>query len=142
MDQKAAKITVETTIDAPIEKAWKLWSEPDHIKHWAFASSDWHAPKVENDLRIGGKFLTTMAAKDGSFGFDFTGTYTEVKEHETIAYAMDDGRKVSIAFSARDGKTQVVESFDPESEHPEEMQRGGWQSILDNFKKYAESHQE
>ena len=107
---------------------------------WAFASDDWEAPHAENDLRPEGRFKTTMAAKDGSTSFDFEGTYTTVDEHSVIEYTMDDGRKASIRFEAQDdGDTTVTESFDPESQNPEEMQRAGWQAILDNFKKYVES---
>src|SRR6185295_14192821 len=95
------KITVEATIKAPVEKVWKLWSEPEHIKKWCNASEDWHAPIAENDLRKGGKFLTRMEAKDGSFGFDFGGVYDEVKSNELIKYTLGDERKVEIAFTAK-----------------------------------------
>src|SRR5687767_9666848 len=91
-------ITVQTTINAPIEKVWEFWTSPEHITHWAFASDDWEAPLAENDVRIGGKFKTLMAAKDGSSRFDFTGTYTEVSVNELLAYTMDDGRKVRVVF--------------------------------------------
>ena len=131
-------ITVETTIDAPVAKVWKLWSEPDHITKWNSASEDWHTPFAENDLRTGGTFRSRMEAKDGSFGFDFGGVYDEVRENEHIAYTIGDGRKVTVDFFAEGDKTRVVERFDPESENPREMQQGGWQAILDNFKKYAE----
>lgn len=133
-------ITVETTINAPIEKVWDYWTNPERITQWAFASDDWHAPYADNDLRTGGKFKTTMAAKDGSFSFDFGGIYSEVEEHRVIAYAMEDGRKVSILFEANGDTTKVTETFDPESTNPIEMQRGGWQAILDNFKKYTEAN--
>ncbi len=132
-------ITVENVIGAPVEKVWELWNGPEHITQWCQASDDWHAPEAENDLRVDGKFKTVMAAKDGSTSFDFTGVYTEVKENELIEYTIDDGRKVKIIFEDLDGKTKIVESFDPENENPEEMQRDGWQAILDNFKKYVES---
>lgn len=133
-------ITVQTTVNAPLEKAWKCWTEPQHITKWCQASDDWHAPYAENDVKVGGKFKTTMAAKDGSFSFDFEGEYTEVDSHKVIKYNMPNGRKVEITFEEEDGKTTIVESFDPESENPEEMQRNGWQSILDNFKKYTENN--
>jgi uncharacterized protein YndB with AHSA1/START domain len=129
-------ITVQTTVNAPIEKVWKCWNEPKHIMGWAFASDDWEAPAAENDLRTGGKFTTTMAAKDKSFSFDFGGTYTDVQEHKRIAYVMDDKRAVTVEFTEG---TTIVETFDPESENPAEMQRAGWQAILDNFRKYTES---
>jgi len=133
-------ITVEATVNASVEKVWQYWNEPKHIMGWAFASPDWHAPKAENDLRVGGKFSTTMAAKDGSFSFDFGGTYTTVEKNKTIAYIMDDKRKVHITFSAVGNQTKIVETFDPESQNPLEMQQAGWQAILDNFKKYTEAN--
>lgn len=132
-------ITIQTTINAPIDKVWEYWNKPEHIEKWAFAQDDWEAYGAENDLRVGGTFKTTMAAKDKSASFDFTGTYTKVDEHEVIEYTMDDGRKVSVKFETVDGdKTKVTETFDPESENSAEMQRAGWQAILDNFKKYVE----
>src|SRR4030088_3157087 len=132
-------ITVESTVKAPIEKVWKLWTTPEHITKWSNASDDWHTPFAENDLRTGGKFLSRMEAKDGSFGFDFGGVYDEVKAHELIRYTIGDGRKVTIKFAANGNETRIVESFEAESTNPVEMQRGGWQAILDNFKKYTES---
>jgi uncharacterized protein YndB with AHSA1/START domain len=134
-----AAITVETIVNAPVEKVWACWNEPQHIMKWCQASDDWHAPAAENDVRTGGKFKTTMAAKDGSFSFDFGGTYTQVQPNKVIDYVMDDGRKVHIEFSVNGKETKVVETFEAESENPVEMQRGGWQAILDNFKKYTES---
>ena len=133
-------ITVQSTINAPVEKVWKYWSEPAHIMQWCQASDDWHAPHAENDLKTGGKFSTTMAAKDGSFSFDFGGVYDLVTEHKLIEYTMGDGRKVSVVFNANGNTTEVIETFEPESTNPEEMQRGGWQAILDNFKKYTEAN--
>ena len=130
-------ITVSVVINAPIEKVWKFWNEPEHIKEWAFASDDWHAPAATNDLRVGGKFSTTMAAKDGSASFDLLGTYTAVEKHSRIEYVMDseDKRRVIVEFAPQDGGTKVTETFDPEDINPIEMQRGGWQAILENFKK-------
>src|SRR4051812_29239477 len=133
-------ITVQTTINAPVEKVWDYWSHPGHITKWNSASEDWHTPFAENDLRTGGKFLSRMEAKDGSFGFDFGGAYDNVKTNELIEYTMEDGRKVKVEFAANGNETTVVESFDAESENPVEMQRGGWQAILDNFKKYVETN--
>ena len=133
------KITVETTVNAPVEKVWKSWCEPEHIKNWCAASEDWHAPKAENDLRTGGKFSTRMEAKDGSFGFDFGGIYDNVKKNELIEYTIGDGRKVQVTFSPSGDQTKIVETFDAETTNSVEMQRGGWQAILDNFKKYTES---
>ena len=135
----ATKITVETTVNAPVEKVWRSWNEPQHIKNWCAASDDWHAPKAENDLRTGGTFSTRMEAKDGSFGFDFGGVYDNVKKNELIEYTMGDGRQVQVTFSPAGDQTKIVETFDAEATNPVEMQRGGWQAILDNFKKYTES---
>lgn len=135
------KITIETTVNAPLEKVWDFWGKPEHITKWNAASEDWHTPRAENDLRTGGKFSSRMEAKDGSFGFDFEGIYGEVIDHQKIAYAMPDGRQVEILFEEVNGQTKVTEHFDPETENSEEMQRQGWQAILDNFKKYVEGHQ-
>ena len=140
METTATKITVQTTINAPVEKVWQLWIAPEHITKWCAASDDWHTPRAENDVRAGGKFLSRMEAKDGSFGFDFGGVYDNVKKHELIEYTMGDGRKVSVRFSGEGNSTKVVETFEAENENPIEMQRGGWQAILDNFKKYAEAN--
>lgn len=132
-------ITVKANVNAPVEKVWTLWSEPDHITKWAAASDDWHTTRAENDLRKGGKFTSRMEAKDGSFGFDFGGVYDEVRENEYIEYTLGDGRRVTVTFTPNGDKTGVVQTFDPESENSREMQQGGWQAILDNFKKYAEA---
>ena len=133
-----SKITVETTVHAPVEKVWKYWTEPNHITKWNSPSDDWHTPFSENDLRVGGKFTSRMEAKDGSFGFDFGGVYDEVKLNEFISYTIGDGRKVEITFIREENNTKIIEVFDPETENPIEMQQEGWQSILNNFKKYAE----
>jgi uncharacterized protein YndB with AHSA1/START domain len=133
-------ITVETTVNAPIEKVWQYWTDPQHVMQWNSASEDWHTPKAENDLRKDGSFSFTMAAKDGSFSFDFGGVYTDVAEHQRIAYTMSDGRKVRVIFESNADATKVIETFDPESENSEEMQRAGWQAIIDNFKKYVENN--
>ncbi|MGZ9818121.1 SRPBCC family protein [Peribacillus simplex] len=136
--QAFKKVTVETTIQAPIEKVWKYWTEPDHITKWYNPSDDWHTPFAENDLRQGGKFVSRMEAKDGSAGFDFGGIYDEVKLHEVIAYTMGDGRKVKITFKEQENEIEVIETFDAETTHPIEFQKQGWQAILNNFKKYVE----
>jgi len=138
--EKSAPISIETTVNASIEKVWHYWSAPEHIKQWTFASSDWHVTYADNDLRKDGTFKTTMAAKDGSFGFDFEGVYTAVDVHKYIAYSLADGRNVQISFDFNGEQTKVTETFDPETQNPVEMQRAGWQSILDNFKKYAEEN--
>ena len=132
------KIKVETTVNAPVEKVWKYWNEPEHITQWAFASDEWHAPYADNDIRTGGKFKTTMAAKDGSFSFDFEGVYSNVQQNRIIEYGLEDGRTVKVEFTTEGNKTKVVETFDPETQNPIGMQRGGWQAILDNFRKHAE----
>ncbi|MNP43115.1 hypothetical protein D3C76_1369150 [compost metagenome] len=133
-----AKVTVQAVIQAPVDKVWTYWTEPVHITKWNQASEDWHAPKAENDLRIGGTFVTRMEAKDGSMGFDFGGTYDVVKQHEAIGYTMEDGRRVDIAFVDKGSETEVIETFDLESTHSAEMQQAGWQAILDHFKAYTE----
>ena len=131
-------LTVSTTIALPVAKVWEYWTLPEHIVNWNNASDEWHTPSATNDLRVGGKFVSTMAAKNGSASFDFEGEYSQVEEHRLIEYGMVDGRKVRISFSEEDGATKLVEDFDPETTNPVEMQQAGWQSILDNFKKYAE----
>lgn len=133
-------ITVETTVKASIEKVWTYWSEPKHITKWNNASDDWHTPYAENDLRTNGKFKSTMAARDGSTSFDFEGVYTNVQLHKVIEYTMGDGRKVKITFAPKGNETKVTETFETESTHTIEMQRGGWQAILGNFKKYTEAN--
>lgn len=133
------QITVTTTVNAPVEKVWRCWNEPEHITKWCQASPDWHAPAASNDLRTGGNFSTTMAAKDGSFSFDFGGVYTDVQEHRLIAYTMGDGRMATVSFSANGDTTDIVETFEAESTNPEEMQKAGWQAILDSFKHYTEA---
>lgn len=139
MDTKERiSVTVSTTVNAPVEKVWKYFSEPEHITQWAQASDDWHAPYAENDLRKDGTFKTTMAAKDGSESFDFTGVYTDVQLHKRIAYTMDDGRKVEVYFEGDGNSTTVTETFEAEGQNPVDMQRTGWQAILDNLKKHTE----
>lgn len=138
METKA--ITVESTVNAPVAKVWEYFTKPEHITKWNAASDDWHSPRAENDLRTGGKFTTRMEAKDGSMGFDFGGVYDDVREHEVIDYTMGDGRKVQVRFTQEGGGTRVVETFEPEGTHPVEFQKAGWQSIMDNFKKYTESN--
>ena len=137
--QPKTVLTVQSTINAPVEKVWEYWTIPEHIIKWATASDDWHTPRAENDLRVGGSFSSRMEAKDGSFGFDFGGTYDTVEEHKTIAYTMDDNRKVKVDFSGDGDATTVIETFEAEGTHSLELQKGGWQAILDNFKKYVES---
>ncbi len=134
------QITVQSKVNAPVEKVWDYWNAPEHIMKWNSASPDWHTPKSENDLRVGGKFSARMEAKDGSFGFDFGGVYDEVVANERIAYTMEDGRKTQITFINHGDATEVIETFDAEGENPIEMQQAGWQAILDNFTKYTEAY--
>ena len=131
-------ITVQTIVKAPISLIWEYWNEPKHITQWATGSIDWETPYAENDLKVGGNFKTTMAAKDKSQSFDFTGQYTKIIEHELIEYNMDDGRNVKITFNQVPEGIEITETFDPESENSVEAQKDGWQSVLNNFKKYAE----
>ncbi|MFM7022453.1 MAG: SRPBCC family protein [Flavobacteriales bacterium] len=133
-------ITVEATVNAPVEKVWEYWTEPKHIMQWCSATDDWHVPSATNDVKVGGQFTTRMEAKDGSFGFDFGGEYTAVKNHELIEYTMGDGRKVKIVFSGKGSSTVVTETFEPENQNPADMQKGGWQAILNNFKKHTEAN--
>jgi len=133
-------ITVENTINAPVEKVWQYWTKSEHITQWNNASDDWHTPSAENDLRAGGSFVSRMEAKDGSFGFDFGGVYDAISTNEYIEYTIGDGRKVKVIFTADGNKTKVTEIFEAESTHSNEMQKGGWQAILDNFKKYTEAN--
>lgn len=132
-------ITVNTTIEASIEKVWDAWTNPTHITQWCQASDDWHAPYADNDVRVDGTFKTTMAAKDGSFSFDLEGVYTKVDLHKFIAYTLPDGRNVEITFKNENGSVNIIESFDPESQNSHELQQQGWQMILNNFKKHVES---
>jgi uncharacterized protein YndB with AHSA1/START domain len=137
---KKTSITVKVRVNAPITKVWKHWTAPESIVRWNNASGDWHTPRAENDLRAGGKFLSRMEAKDGSMGFDFLGIYDKVIVNKQIEYTLGDGRKVKITFTAQDNETEVVETFETENTNPIELQRAGWQSILNNFKQYSESN--
>jgi uncharacterized protein YndB with AHSA1/START domain len=133
-------ITIENTINAPTEKVWEYWTKPEHIIKWNTPSDDWHTPRAENDLKVGGRFLSRMEAKDGSMGFDFGGMYDAITNNRYIEYTIGDGRKVKITFNPDGNKTKISESFEAENIYSIEMQQGGWQSILDNFKKYTESN--
>ncbi|MEP4534090.1 MAG: SRPBCC family protein [Cyclobacteriaceae bacterium] len=137
---KTTKITVTATIAADKNKAWEYYTQPEHITQWNFADPSWCCPSASNDLRVGGKYVARMEAKDGSFGFDFTATYDEVEEFKKLTYTIEDGRKVWVTFGESEGKTTVTTIFEAESQNAVEMQQGGWQAILDNFKKYAESN--
>ena len=137
---KKTSVTVENTVNAPVEKVWEFWTVPEHITKWNTALDTWRSPSAKNDLRVGGKFSFRMEAKDGSMGFDFDGVYDKVKKNQLIAYTIGDGRKVKVIFTSQGNSTKVVETFETENTHSLEMQRDGWQAILNNFKKYAEKN--
>ena len=142
MSNQPALITVESRVNAPVAKVWTLWVTPEHIMQWNAASDDWHTPSASVDLRVGGSFSSRMEAKDGSMGFDFAGTYTEIQTHALIVFQFGEGaatREVRIVFEPVAETTIVRETFTPETTHPIEAQRSGWQSILNRFKSYAEN---
>ncbi len=132
-------ITVEAVIHAPIALVWDTWNQAEHMIHWSYAGDDWHCPKAEVNLQVGNKFSATMAAKDGSEGFDFEGFYDVIEPNKRIDYHLEDGRKVSILFTEIENGVHIRQSFDAETTNPIEMQQGGWQMILNNYKKYTES---
>jgi len=132
-------ITVKSSINAPVKKVWEYWTKPEHITQWNNASDDWHTPWAKNDLRVGGRFTARMEARDGSMGFEFGGTYDAIQSNEFISYTIDDGRKVEVTFTSQGDMTTVTENFEAEETNSIEMQQGGWQAIMDNFKKYTES---
>lgn len=136
--ESPAKITVSITTPITLEKAWDVWTNPEHIVNWNFASDDWCAPRASNDLKIGGTFSYRMEAKDGSFGFDLNGTYTNVKPLELIEYSLEDKRKVIILFESKDNETHIVQTFEAENQNPIELQQNGWQAIMIHYKLYAE----
>jgi len=131
------RITVETAVAAPLPEVWRAYTSPDDIVQWNAASDDWHTPRASVDLRVGGKFCSRMEARDGSFGFDFEGTYTSIVEHESIAYAFGD-RAAQIVFEPGSSGVVVRVTFDSEPTHSIEQQRVGWQAILDSFKRHVE----
>ena len=131
-------ITIKTQIDAPIEIVWSLYTEPEHIMQWNQATDDWHTPSVTNNLEVGGEFCYTMAAKDGSVEFDFSGKYTKIDELSLIAYTLDDDRKVIVEFEEIEDIVHISLTFEPEDMNPPEIQEAGWQAILDSFQRYVE----
>lgn len=141
MSEEKTTVTVQVHVAAPIEKVWEYWTSPEHITQWNFASDDWQCPRAVNDLRVEGAFSYRMEAKDGSSGFDFSGTYSEIVPHERIFYVMagEDARKVDVTFTDVGDGILVTEAFEAETENPIDMQHAGWQSILDNFKKHVEN---
>ena len=132
------EITIETFVKSDITSVWKAWNTPDDIKRWNAASDDWHTTASSIDLREGGQFKSRMEAKDGSMGFDFSGTYTRVVDNQLIEYDLDDGRSVKIEFRTEEGGVRVIETFEAEATNSPEMQRDGWQAILDNFRRFVE----
>jgi uncharacterized protein YndB with AHSA1/START domain len=137
--QEKKSINLSVMVKSPIERVWELWTEPQHIMRWNNASDDWHTSRAENDLNKGGKFSYLMEAKDGSSGFEFEGNYNVITPLKVIGYTIADGRRVNITFSEQQNGTKISESFEAEGINSIEMQREGWQAILNNFKKYAES---
>ena len=131
-------ITVETTVHAPIEKVWAAYTTPADIVQWNAASDDWHTTTASVELRVGGQFSSRMEAKDGSMGFDLNATFSAIEEHKQILSVLADGRKVAVDFSMVDNQTEVIQRFEPEQENPHELQQGGWQAILNQFKNYCE----
>ncbi len=140
MAAKPQRITVAAEINAPLEKVWNAWSNPDAIKQWNQASADWHTTEAENDLSEGGQFRYHMAAKDGSAGFDLKGTYVAIDEFEYIEYELEDGRQVGISFMEDNGITNVTETFEAENQHSPELQQQGWQAIMNSFKQFVENN--
>lgn len=131
-------ITIKAKVQAPPSMVWTKWTDPKDIVNWNTASPDWHTTKAINELRVGGKFVYRMEAKDGSMGFDFSGSYVEVKENELLSIVLDDNRKMRVEFKANGSETEIIESFQAESENSLELQESGWQAILNNFKSYVE----
>ncbi|WP_258105219.1 SRPBCC family protein [Marinoscillum sp. MHG1-6] len=132
-------ITISAVVNAPLQTVWECWNQPEHIMKWNFAIDSWHCPAASNDPKVGGRLTCTMAAKDGSVSFEFGGTYTALEEGKHIAYTMDDERTVDISFNKSAEGVEIIETFEAESENPVEMQKGGWQAILNNFKAYVEN---
>lgn len=131
------KIIVQVSVSAEKQKVWDYYTQPEHITKWNFADSSWHCPSAMNDLKVGGRYIARMEAKDGSFGFDFDAVYTDINQGENFTYEFG-GRLATVTFIETNGQTAVTVTFDPETENSIELQRNGWQAILDNFKKYTE----
>lgn len=134
------KITIQAVVAADRQKTWDCYTQPEHITKWNFATDTWHCPAASNDMRVGGKYLARMEAKDGSFAFDFEAVYNEIVDGEKFTYTMPDNREIQVSFEKMDDKTRVTVTFDPENVNPVDLQRDGWQSILDNFRRYAEGN--
>jgi uncharacterized protein YndB with AHSA1/START domain len=136
----ATKITVQASINAEPKKVWDFYTKPEHITKWNFASDDWHCPRATNDMRVGGTYSARMEAKDGSFGFDFKTVYDKIVDQKSFTYTMEDGRKATVNFDGKGNSTQMTVTFDAETQNSADMQKQGWQAILNNFKKYAENN--
>lgn len=134
------KITISAQVNAPVEKVWQFYTLPQYITQWNNASDDWHTPKADNDLRVGGRFLNRMESRDGTQGFDLSGIYDEVIENNLIGYTLDDGRTVTVIMMGDGDTTEVIVTFDAEQENPIELQKNGWQAILNNFKSFVEAN--
>jgi uncharacterized protein YndB with AHSA1/START domain len=134
----AIQIRISAMVNAPIDRVWDSWTKPEHITKWNFADDSWHCPSASNDLKVGGKYIVRMEAKDGTLGFDFEATYDTIIDKQELTYTMPDGRKVTTIFVSDGNETSVTTTFDAESENPVELQKQGWQAILDNFKKYVQ----
>jgi uncharacterized protein YndB with AHSA1/START domain len=133
------KIIIKATVSADKQKVWDYYTKTDHITKWNFADPSWHCPTATNDMKVGGRYVARMEAKDGSFGFDFDAVYREINQVNSFTYEFG-GRLATVDFKEIGGKTEVIVTFDPETENPIELQRNGWQAILDNFKKYTEKN--
>lgn len=133
-------ITVEVDVEAPLENVWDLWTTPEHVMHWNFASKDWHCPKASSEFNFNGEFHYIMAAKDGSVEFDFWGTFTKIIDHSFIEIYLGDGRELNIQFEKIKTGTKIIETFEPEEVNSIDLQKQGWQAILNNFKTYAEGN--
>ena len=133
------QITIETSVSAPVDEVWRAWTTPDDIQAWNAASPDWHCPAAELDLRPGGKFSYRMEARDGSMAFDFEGTFIDVVAPRRIEFRLEDERQVVVEFVEDGDRVTVRETFEAESENAAELQRQGWQAILDNFARHVES---
>ena len=136
---KLEKIQVSVSVTADKQKVWEYYTNPEHITQWNFADPSWHCPSATNDMKVGGVYKARMEARDGSFGFDFEAIYTEINNQESFTYQFGD-RLATIEFNNKNNQTEVIITFDPETENSVELQRNGWQSILNNFKKYTESN--
>ena len=137
--QEKPLITISVLVARPPDQVWASWSQPEHVVHWNAASDDWHCPHAETEFYPGGQFNYRMEARDGSFGFDFRGAFSAIEEHRLISYTLEDSRTVSIRFTPDAEGTRIEETFEAEQENPVELQRTGWQMILNRFKEYCES---